>query len=72
MNHSLLTADRRTHSKIIVVALIAAITVIGVGLTARLTESGPAVVTAHSESVGPGHDAGRTVQYAGRETIGLH
>jgi hypothetical protein len=72
MNHSLLTADRRTHGKIMVLALIAAIAVIGVGLTARITESGPSVVTAHSESVGPAPDAGRTVRYARRETIGLH
>jgi len=71
MNHSLLTADRRTHGKIVVLALIAAIAVIGVGLTARITESGPSVVTAHSESRGPADDAGRTVQYARRETVGL-
>jgi len=72
MNHSLLTADRRTHGKIMVLALIAAIAVIGVGLTARVTGSGPSVVTARSESVGPTHDTGRAVQYARRETIGLH
>jgi len=72
MNHSLITADRRTHSKIVAVALIAAIAVIGVGLTARLTDSGSPVVAARSESVGTTHDAGKPVLFAGGETTGLH
>ena len=35
MNHSIYSADRTTHLKIVVVALIAGISVIVVGLTAR-------------------------------------
>jgi hypothetical protein len=37
MNHSIITADRNTHLKILVVALIAAITLVTVGIAARLT-----------------------------------
>jgi hypothetical protein len=39
MNHSLVTADRTTHLKIVVVSLIAAIVVVTVGVTARVTQS---------------------------------
>jgi hypothetical protein len=37
MNHSLMTADRTTHLKIVVVALVAAIVLVAVGITARVT-----------------------------------
>lgn len=50
MNHSFYSADKMTHLKIVVVALVAAIGVAGVGITARVTSddgyvqvSGPAV-----------------------------
>ncbi|UTD26281.1 hypothetical protein [Bradyrhizobium sp. WD16] len=36
MNHSIYSADRTTHLKIVVVALFAAIVVAGVGIVARL------------------------------------
>ena len=36
MNHSLVTADRTTHLKIVVVALIAAIVVVAGGITAHV------------------------------------
>ena len=36
MNHSIVTADRSTHLKIVVVALIGAIAVVSVGIAARL------------------------------------
>ena len=35
MNHSIYSADRTTHLKIVVVALVAAILVAGFGITAR-------------------------------------
>ena len=35
MNHSIYSADRATHLKIVVVALVAGITVAGLGITAR-------------------------------------
>jgi hypothetical protein len=37
MNHSIYSADRATHMKIVVVALIAGIAVAGLGVSARLT-----------------------------------
>jgi hypothetical protein len=43
MNHSLVAADRTTHLKIVVVALIASITVIAVRMSARPTETGTTV-----------------------------
>ncbi len=36
MNHSIYSADRTTHLKIVVVALFAAVVVAGVGIAARL------------------------------------
>ncbi len=35
MNHSLHSADRATHLKIVVVALVAGVIVTGIGITAR-------------------------------------
>jgi L-asparaginase/Glu-tRNA(Gln) amidotransferase subunit D len=35
MNHSIYSADRSTHLKIVVVALVAGIVVAGVGISAR-------------------------------------
>ena len=42
MNHSLVTADRTTHLKIVAVSLVAAIAVILVGITARVTDDSSA------------------------------
>jgi hypothetical protein len=39
MNHSIYSADRSTHLKIVVVALVAGIAVAGFGITARNTSS---------------------------------
>ena len=36
MNHSFYSADRATHLKIVVVALVAATAIAGVGITARV------------------------------------
>jgi hypothetical protein len=37
MNHSIYSADRATHLKVVVVALIAGIAVAGLGIAARAT-----------------------------------
>ncbi len=37
MNHSIYSADRSTHLKIVVVALVAGIVVAGLGISARTT-----------------------------------
>lgn len=36
MNHSIYSADRTTHLKVVVVALVAGITVAGFGISARV------------------------------------
>jgi hypothetical protein len=36
MNHSIYSADRSTHLKIVVVALVAGIVVVGFGISARI------------------------------------
>ena len=41
MNASLFSADRITHVKIVIIALVAAIVVVTVGINARITEPGP-------------------------------
>ena len=40
MNHSIYSADRSTHLKIVVVALVAAIAVAGFGISARTSSDG--------------------------------
>ncbi len=60
MNHSLLTADRSTHLKIVVIALVAAIAVVAVGVTARVNEPGTA--TARIQD-GPVVKAGKPATY---------
>jgi hypothetical protein len=46
MNHSIYSADRTTHLKIVVVALVAGIAVAGFGISAR-TSSDEYTQTAH-------------------------
>jgi hypothetical protein len=46
MNHSIYSADRSTHLKIVVVALVAGIAVVGFGISARTSSDGFAQ-TAH-------------------------
>jgi hypothetical protein len=47
MNHSIYSADRTTHLKIVVVALVAGIVVAGFGITARLNADDGYAQTAH-------------------------
>ena len=56
MNHSLVTADRTTHLKIVAVSLMAAIAVILVGVTARVTDNG---ASASLQAHGPVLKAGK-------------
>ena len=46
MNHSIYSADRMTHLKIVVVALVAAIVVAGFSISARNTTDGGLTQTA--------------------------
>jgi hypothetical protein len=63
MNHSLLSADRDTHLKIVSLALIAAIAVVVVGISAHVDGS----VDARIETGGPVLKAGKSVTYTRTE-----
>jgi hypothetical protein len=64
MNHSLVTADRTTHLKIVAVSLVAAIAVIVVGITARVTDSG---ASANLQAHGPVLKAGKPAAVTARD-----
>jgi hypothetical protein len=50
MNHSFYSADRMTHLKIVVVALVAAIGVAGLGISSRLMSDDASVQTARANT----------------------
>lgn len=41
-NSSMFTADRLTHLKIVIVSLVCATAVVGIGIAAHITDFGPA------------------------------
>ena len=67
MNHSIYGADRLTHLKIVVVALIGATVVAGVGIAARDTGTAPGVATARNQELVPIIRAGQPVVVGERE-----
>jgi len=58
MNHSMYSADRATHLKIVVVGLVCAILVAGVGIAARVADSNTATAM---KTHGPVLKAGQPV-----------
>jgi hypothetical protein len=60
MNHSLLSADRNTHLKIVAVALVAAIGIVAMGITAHV--AGPGIASARA-------DTDRAVVHAGKPVV---
>ena len=68
MNHSLVTADRTTHLKIVAVSLLAAIAVILVGITARLADT-DGLTTSRMEAHGPALKVGKPSALTAREGI---
>ena len=66
MNHSLLSADRNTHLKIVSLALTAAIVVVVIGIGARIAED--ASFAARFEARAPVFKAGQPVTYTRAET----
>jgi hypothetical protein len=69
MNHSLVTADRTTHLKIVAVSLIAAIAVILVGITARIAD--PDTASARVEARGPVLKANKPSTVTAREGVAV-
>jgi uncharacterized protein YpmS len=67
MNHSLLNADRTTQWKIVMVALIAVLAVIAVGIKARV--AGTDAQAKINDTV---IKAGGPVMYTTRETSAIH
>ena len=67
MNHSMYGADRHTHIKIVVVALIGATVVAGVGIAARETATTSGINTARNQELVPVIRAGHPVVVGGRE-----
>ena len=61
MNHSIYGADRLTHLKIVVVALVGASVVTGVGIAARGTATEPGVISARNQELIPIIRAGQPV-----------
>ena len=47
MNHSIYSADRMTHVKVVVIALVAGIGVAGFGIAARINSGDRYIQTAH-------------------------
>ena len=66
MNHSLMTADRTTHLKMVVVSLVAAIIVVVVGISARLTDTSQ--TTARLQSA-PVMKAEKSVTFTSSEAV---
>ncbi len=74
MNHSIVTADRNTHLKIVVVALLAAIGVVTVGVAARLSTSGielAGVPPADQQAKAGVVKANKTVVWTSREDLAI-
>jgi hypothetical protein len=66
MTHSLIGADRNTHLKIVVVALVGAIAVVTVGIAARVTDT--ASMTAQVKTDGPVLKAGKPATFTTSDT----
>jgi hypothetical protein len=65
MNYSLLTTGRTTHLKIVAVAIVATITFVVVGISARTSD----IATARIEADGMVVKAGKPATYAGQEAF---
>ncbi len=65
MTHSLIGADRSTHLKIVAVALVSAIVLVMVGITARVVDSD--IATARLQTDGPVLKAGKPATFTTRD-----
>ena len=66
MNHSLLFADRNTQLKIVTVALVAAIMVVGAGIFTHVAQTGPTnnapIIVKAGKPAAYSHNDGETVR----------
>ena len=69
MNHSLITADRTTHLKIVALSLVAAIAVVVVGITARITDTD--MTGTRLEAQGPVIKAGKPAAVTVRDGVAI-
>jgi hypothetical protein len=69
MTHSLIGADRNTQLKIVVVALVSAIAVVTIGITARVTDTG--TLTAQARTDGPVLKAGKPATFTTSDTTAV-
>ena len=69
MTHSLIGADRNTHMKIVVVALVGAIAMVAVGITARVTDT--SALSAQVRTDGPVLKAGKPATFSRDETTAV-
>ncbi len=67
MNHSIATADRNTHVKVVFVALLAAIMVATVGIAARFSSSNIELAGVHAGK--PAQSAQAGVVKAGKPVV---
>jgi hypothetical protein len=67
MTHSLIGADRNTHLKIVVISLIAATLLVGVGISARVADS----ATEQLQATGPVLKAAKPAMWTGTETAAI-
>ena len=65
MDHSILTADRNTHFKVVAIALVAASLAVVVGFNGSVNDS--EIVTTGAHSGGPAIKAGTPTQLATRD-----
>jgi hypothetical protein len=65
MTHSLIGADRSTHFKIVAVALVSAVVLVMVGITARVVETDSA--TARIQAEGPVLKVGKPATISTRD-----
>jgi hypothetical protein len=66
MDHSLLSAGRTTHLKIVSVALVFAILVVLVGINARITD-----LASNGQTKGTVVKAGQPAEYADHEALAI-
>jgi hypothetical protein len=65
MNHSMLSCDRATHLKIVVIALVVAVIVAIAGINAHVSE--PGVLVSDTKIMGPMVKVGKPSIYSSRE-----